>query len=113
VTFGTESIALVVPLASKYKEVYTMGATDTQADNFAASINKKGDVTYETSASVALASSWFTDYSYMPLTTYPYFLRGGRYADGANSGAYAYSAYTGCEYSAGSFRPILLVGEGL
>jgi prepilin-type N-terminal cleavage/methylation domain-containing protein len=98
---------------NKYKNVYTMGLTDTNANNYALTVSSKGEALYETSANgTDSATSWYGDYSYTPRTDNPWFLRGGYYGDGSAAGTASFYRFTGIAYNL-SFRPTLLVGAGL
>jgi len=100
--------------AAQYKDVYTMGTTDTMVNNYTAAAGKKGDAVYETSNSASAATgAWYSDCSYMPSIGYPFFLRSMGYSDAATAGAFGFiyndgnvDAYTG-------FRPVLAVSAGL
>jgi hypothetical protein len=76
----------VINSGSKYKTIYSMGATDTKPNNYEANKNVYGDGVYETSSTGENSTSWFGDYSSMPYTSNPFFLRGGNYNAGAAAG---------------------------
>ena len=91
----------------KYKDVYTIGASDSQANNYEANKNKYGDAVHETSSSYESSNSWYGDYSYMPFSSFPWFLRGGYYDDGADAGAFNFGSGNGNAFSYSSFRPVV------
>jgi hypothetical protein len=98
---------------AQYKDVYTVGATDDQASNYALAINQRGDSLYETSNNINGSYSWFGDGSNMPVTTNPWFLRGGGYGWGTGSGVFSFVNYWGGSGSSYGFRPVLLVNAQL
>jgi hypothetical protein len=103
----------IIGAAAQYKNVYTKGSTDDQANNYALTVNKKGDALWETSNNINGSYSWFSDYSYMPNTSNPWFLRGGACYSGFGAGAFSFSYTIGGTNSNNGFRPTLIVGEGL
>jgi hypothetical protein len=108
-TYGSQ----IMSADGKYKDIYTMGSSDTRPLNYDENI-KKGDAVYETSSTGENSTSWFTDYSYMPYTSYPWFSRGGGYDSTTCAGAFRFSSTGGDPAGSGnSFRPVLLVGAGL
>ena len=94
------------------KDVYvdgtTIGGSDTREDNYEANKGKYGDAIYETSSSTSpLTNSWYQDYSGSPRSTYPYFRRGGSYAENTQAGAFCFGSYDGVAYTGHGFRPVL------
>ena len=96
---------------SKYFDVYP-------ADSEIATYNKKilGDATGElgpfyyykdSDNEQRYHSTWGTAYAYFVGASYPWFVRGGYYADGAIAGSFAFSRPTGAANSAASFRLVL------
>ena len=63
----------------KYKDVYTVGSSDSTANNYEANKNKYGDAVYETSSSYESFNSWYGDYSYAVVPATVWFRRGGHY----------------------------------
>ncbi|MGI6324518.1 MAG: type II secretion system protein [Bacilli bacterium] len=108
-TYGPQ----IISADSKYKDIYAMGATDTQANNYALTVNFKGDAVWETSSNINGSFSWFDDYSYMPNTNVPWFIRGGNYWNGSFAGAFGFYYTSGGPYNDSGFRPVLLVKAGL
>jgi hypothetical protein len=100
--------------AGQYKDIYSVAATDTRANNYALTINKKGDAIYEISDSAGDSRAWYNDDAYMPNTTGPGFARGGsNYNMQNNSGTFCFGGSDGAADSMTGFRPVLLVGTGL
>jgi type IV pilus assembly protein PilA len=105
--------ASIINANGKYKDVYTVGGTDDQANNYALTVNKKGDAVWETSNNINGSYSWFSDYSYMPNSSYPWFIRGGLLDVGSGAGAFSFHSTSGGPRSRDGFRPVLLVNAGL
>ena len=108
-TYGSQ----IMSADGKYKDVYTVGGTDDQANNYALTVNKKGDAVWETSNNINGSYSWFADYSYMPSTSAPWFVRGGTYDDTTSAGAFLFHRTGGGPNSSNGFRPVLVVNTGL
>jgi prepilin-type N-terminal cleavage/methylation domain-containing protein len=98
---------------SKYKDVYTVAADDTEPNNYALAVSLKGDAIYETSSSGSGSTSWNSDYSYMARTDVPWFERGGYYSRGSGAGAFFFDNFYGVANSYYGFRPVLVVGAAL
>jgi hypothetical protein len=99
---------------NKYKNVYAVASTDTNANNYALAINNKGETLYETSINgTDSATAWYGDFSYMTRTDQPWFMHGGCYVDGSGAGSFNSARYSGGVLSNVGFRPIVLVGVGL
>ena len=98
---------------SKYKEIYEKASTDSEPNNYALSIAKKGIAVYETSTSGSGLTSWNGDYSYMPRKDQPWFIRGGVYISGTSAGAFGFNDNFGSADRGGGFRSAVLVGAGL
>ena len=105
----------IATVKAKYKDVYNKGTTDSEANNYIVAIHKKGDAVYETSLSVnsPYTNSWYSDYSYMPYSSIPWFRRGGYYSSGSSAGVFDFSSYDGDAISTYGWRVAALVGEGL
>ncbi|MDD2376929.1 MAG: hypothetical protein PHD15_05960 [Clostridia bacterium] len=98
---SSTSCLSLVSAASQYKDVYLVGTSDTQGDNYSANSSKVGDAVYETSL-------WYDDNSYMPNLTRPFFDRGGWCYDVTASGLFYFGsnagdAYGNCRIPPGSF----------
>jgi hypothetical protein len=89
----------------KYKNVY-VSSGDTQSGNYTANKNTFGDAVYETSSS-GLDNSWYSDYSYMPYSVTPWFLRGGHSRRGPGAGVFGFRDTYGHSAGDSSFRPVL------
>jgi prepilin-type N-terminal cleavage/methylation domain-containing protein len=98
---------------NKYKNVYTVAATDSDVNNYPLTISSKGDAIYETSNVDTGATAWYGDYSYMPYIDRPWFTRGGVYYYGSSAGIFNFDRVASRGGGGNSFRPVLLVNEGL
>jgi hypothetical protein len=78
-----------------------------------------GDAVYETSSGAARnngsswvgtqSGSWYTDYSYIPYSSNPYFNRGGIFSSGSGAGLFGFHITIGGAGSSFSFRPVVSV----
>ena len=87
----------------KYSDVYTSYTAPS------ASTKLYGDAVYETSSSSSSSNSWYSDYSYFPVSYYPFFVRGGHYDNGSGAGLFSFHNSNGYDYSYGSFRVVVPV----
>ena len=94
----------------KTKNVYTKASTDSYENNYQQNKGVYGDAVYETSTSGSGTTSWYGDYSNFPYTDWPFFSRGGDYANGSVAGVFCFVSYDsgGAGDSDGSFRPVLV-----
>ena len=96
--------------ATKNKNIYSI-TTDSQVNNYDANKNIYGDAVYETSSG-DVGNGWNSDYSYMPYSDIPWFLRGGLYGNSSNAGLFNFNNTSGdANGSAGpasSFRLIVM-----
>ena len=94
----------------KTKNVYTKARTDSYENNYQQNKGVYGDAVYETSTSGSGTTSWYGDYSNFPYTDWPFFSRGGDYANGSVAGVFCFVSYDsgGAGDSDGSFRPVLV-----
>ena len=102
----------LVNAEAKYKDVYSKGSSDSYSNNYAVSTPANGhygDAVWETSNSGTSTNSWYSDYSYFPYTTTPFFHRGGSYNDATGAGVFYFSRSNGGSYSYGSFRVVVPV----
>ena len=90
----------------KYKNVY-VSSGDTQSGNYTANKNTFGDAVYETSSSGSGSNSWYSDNSYIPSSSAPWFARGGGYSSGTYAGVFYFGSAAGNSSSNVSFRPVL------
>lgn len=103
-------------LTGKYANIYpssTDNGTDrtgVQSSNYAESIAIKGDAVYETSANGNnnSTSSWNGDCSAFPYGVNPFFLRGGNFYHGSDSGVFAFIRDYGGGYFYTGFRVALV-----
>ena len=94
---------------AKTKNVYAIGSTDTQQNNYNANSGVYGDVVWETSNGYNTSNgSWYADYSIFPGTGFPFFLRGGYDGSGSSAGVFYFLRYSGYYSSGSSFRPVLV-----
>jgi prepilin-type N-terminal cleavage/methylation domain-containing protein len=103
----------IVSADNKYKDVYLLGDIDGRPENYNEALNKKGDAVYETSSLGIDYNSWNEDRSNMPVLTTPFFNRGGAYSQTTSTGAFNFLSTRGHASRADSFRPVLIVGQGL
>ena len=95
---------------SKYVDKYT-NTTDSQSTYYG-NTNKYGDAVYETSSSgFSNTGSWDSSNSYVPISSYPVFRRGGRAVDGSYAGVFAFNVVTGDAFTYVSFRPVVLSSQ--
>jgi formylglycine-generating enzyme required for sulfatase activity len=92
----------IATVKAKYKDNYT-GYNN----------NKKGEAVYETSSSSSGSNSWYSDYSYMPSSSNPWFRRGGIYSNGSSAGVFYFYYSGGYANLIYGWRVVALVGEGL
>ncbi len=102
--------------AAKYKDVYSVGSSDSLANNYAASTPANGhygDAVYETCADTidtsAYKSSWYSDFSDFPYSEWPFFGRGGYYVNESSAGVFYFYRYTGEANNNDGFRVIVPV----
>jgi prepilin-type N-terminal cleavage/methylation domain-containing protein len=109
-TYGSS----IISADNKYKDVYQKNTTDDNANNYLLTVNFKGDAVYETSSNgIATQLGWFSDYTNMPNTGRPWFIRGGYWGDGSDAGAFSFYLTYGSPGVNHGFRPVLLVNAGL
>ena len=92
---------------SKYIDVYASNSEQTTYSN-----RILGDATGEIGPFYTLSGShyndWYNDYSYFVDSSYPWFVRGGYYGDGANAGQFYFGITTGSVGRNESARLVLL-----
>ena len=95
---------------SKTKNVYNVGSSDMDYNNYNANSSKYGDAVYETSTSGNGSTSWYSDYSNFP-DKYggPFFYRGGYYSGGSRERVFSFNCTSGAYYDGVSFHPVLVV----
>ncbi len=93
---------------TKYTMVYKNGTEDTQAKNYEANKDVFGNAMAETSTSSPDSTSWYGDRSYFVSADAPFFLRGGSWSFGADSGLFSFTWHDGnSDYQIG-FRAVLV-----
>ncbi len=110
-TYGTTLVAA----NTKYKDVYSVGSSDSKGDNYEVSTpnnGKYGEAVYETSNSSAQSNydSWYSDRSYFPNSadnSYPFFTRGGDFAGAYQYGLFYFGGAGGFAKVGTAFRLIL------
>jgi len=107
----TYGLSLVSAIA-QYKDLYTSSG-DTSSGNYSAASGKKGDAVYETSTADIGTTSWYSDNSYMPLSSIPFFARGGGYGDSTHAGVFYFDHFRGDAGSYIGFRPVIAVSGSL
>ena len=95
--------------ASYTKDIYPIGTSDTQENNYIVAVNKYGDAVYETSSNYKGNTSWYSVHSYFPYSTQPFFICGSRYSEGEDTGVFWSSDTDGGGYFDSGFRPVLIV----
>ncbi len=98
----------ILNAASRYKDVYTV-TTDTAAQNYANTLDKRGDAVYETSNITGISRSWFNDDLIMANSSNPFFMRGGVWSSLTQVGIFAFNMHSGRYVIDNSFRPVLVV----
>ena len=86
----------LVNAAGKYKDVYSKGSSDDRTLNYAMSTPDRGnygDAIWETSSNSASpwTLSWYSDYSYFPISNTPFFPRGGYCYNTSDAGVFGFS----------------------
>ncbi len=109
-TFGST----LVNAADKYKDVYSIGSSDSESNNYEVSIptnGKYGDAVYETSSSSNSPhmNSWYSDFSLFPNANYPFFARGGYCSATTYAGVFFFYYEFGVAGDFRSFRVVLPV----
>ena len=110
---NTYGLALV-GADSRYKNVYSIGSSDTNKDNYAVatpSNGKYGDAVYETSSSTEppYTNSWYSDKITFPYPSNPFITRSGCYSNASDAGIFIISNLNGNKYLTYSFRLVLPV----
>ena len=95
----------IVEGATKYKEVYEQGTTDTVELNYGKAANKYGDAVYETSNGYNSSSaSWHNDWAVFANTSSPFFCRGGARNNTTGAGVFAFTGSIGSTNNNDGFR---------
>ncbi|MDD2490548.1 MAG: DUF5011 domain-containing protein, partial [Bacilli bacterium] len=96
---GNSNGTSILNAHNKYKNVYT------DYNN-----NIKGDAVFETSTTFTETWSWYGDYSWLPISTAPWFNRGGAQNAGSTAGAFNFNRHNGIASNDDGWRVVLLVG---
>ena len=100
--------SLVNSSDARTKNVYTKASSDSYENNYQQNKGVYGDAVYETSTSGNGTTSWYSDYSFFPYTSGPFFGRGGGCNNGSSAGVFCFDSYNGDGSSYYSFRPVLV-----
>jgi hypothetical protein len=103
----------IISATSKYSDAYISGTPDNVANDYALAISHKGDATYEISNNTNGAYAWHSDHSYIPNTTYPWFLRGGHCGQTINAGPFYFGYSNGSAANNYSFRATIVIDQNL
>lgn len=113
-SYGADLVA--DSIASRYKNVYAKGSSDSLAENYKVSTPANGhygDAVYETCADTintnTYASSWYSDYSGFPTSSNPFFSRGGYYSNTAGAGVFCFDYNFGSADTDYGFRVVVPV----
>lgn len=89
----------------KYYDIYLYDTLDKTHDR-----GKLGDATKETLVTFgSISGGWYGDYAYFPSNSDSWFIRGGIYSYGSNSGIFYFNRYIGYQNSAYSSRAVLSI----
>ena len=94
--------------AAKTKDVYNVGQSDSNINNYIANSSKYGDAVYETSKNGSEMNSWYGDYSIFPYSANAFLRRGGYAYNGSYAGIFCYYYFSGDSDYASGFRPVLV-----
>ena len=103
-TVGSSGLTVdTINANSNYFDIYNSSSTDT-------SYNYRilGDATGEMGPITSYNSSWYQDYAYFVLSSYPWFGRGGLYHDTSHAGVFYFDYYTGGAYGYYGSRLVLV-----
>ena len=97
-------------LSTKYATVYPYDSNNLGAtyNNLKSETYGFGDAILETSNRSGTSNSWNSDYSHFPYSSYPFFLRGGAYGFGSESGTFTFHYYGGNSGGNFGFRSVLV-----
>lgn len=102
---GNSNGSALTSAASRYKDVYSSYDYNTAT----LPQSQFGDAVYETSGSGSGTNSWYSDSSNFPISTDPFFRRGGYYDGGAGAGVFSFNGFAGRAGSHSSFRLVVPV----
>ena len=87
---------------AKYYDKYSYGTSITEYTR-----GKLGDATKEMAPVSSSNTSWYSDYAGFPISSYPWFIRGGSYSGSASAGAFYFLNNLGNASSYNSSRAVL------
>ena len=100
---GGSYASSLVNAPARYKDTYSSYTAPTSGGHY-------GDAVWETSSSSSSSnSSWYSDYSYFPTSSNPFFVRGGVYSFGSSAGLFYFDYGTGDSFGNVSFRVVVPV----
>ena len=104
----------LVNAAEKYKDVYSKESSDSNERNYQMSTPDRGhygDAIWETSSRTGgnWTDSWYSDYSYFPCSSGPFFHRGGGNGSASSAGVFNFSSYDGSTFAYYGFRVVVPV----
>lgn len=102
----------IINANSKYKDVYVQ-LEDSRQSIYETNKNIFGDAVYETSNGYDGAYSWYSDHSYIPYSSSPWFHRGGGNNNSANAGLFNFNSANGNAHEYFGFRPIVISTMGI
>ena len=88
--------------SKRYYDKYSYGRSNTEYTR-----GKLGDATVEMAPTGALGN-WYQDYAYFVVSSNPWVMRSGNYANGASAGAFYFDNYLGYANTYNSARAVLL-----
>ena len=121
-TTGASTVGGSSKIASLYSNFFTNSTYTKYWDKYTSTTNIQfnnrilGDATGEMGpfgnetdpdGYTRIKSSWYGDYARIINSSYPWFLRGGDFGFGTESGAFAFYDFSGTTYASSSFRIIL------
>ena len=113
-SYADDYAASMINAAPKYKDVYSIGSSDSRDNNYAVSIPQNGhygDTVWETSGGLSslYTNSWYSDYSDFPVTDNSFFVRGGYYDYDIFAGLFCFNRTSGSNGTHDSFRVVVPV----
>ena len=99
---GTSFTGTYAYPSKRYYDKYSYDASS----NTTYTRGKLGDATKEM-APTGTSGNWYGDYAYFPLGSFPWFVRGGSYGNGAYAGAFSFNDYYGDAVTSNSARAVL------
>ena len=113
-SYADDYASNLVNAAEKYKDVYSVGSSDSRENDYEVSTPANGhygDAVYETSSGVSspYMNSWYRGFSYFPNSSSPFFGRSGGFAPESGVSVFCSTETTGYSYNSSSFRLVLPV----